>query len=82
MKLQVAQWGNSLAVRLPAECMRAAGLRKGDTVEAKVTPAGQIALTPVKSFDKASFLAQTRKRRAAMPLTAATVERMREQARY
>ncbi|GIK24278.1 MAG: hypothetical protein BroJett006_05240 [Betaproteobacteria bacterium] len=82
MKLQVAKWGNSLAVRLPAECTRAAGLREGDSVEAEVTPAGEITLTPAKPFDKAAFLARTRKRRAAMPLTEATVERMRKEARY
>ena len=82
MKLQVAKWGNSLAVRLPAECTRAAGLRVGDSVEAEVTPAGEITLTPAKPFDKAAFLARTRKRRAAMPLTEATVERMRKEARY
>lgn len=82
MKLQVAKWGNSLAVRLPAECTRAAGLRAGDCVEAEITPAGEITLTPAKPFDKAAFLARTRKRRAAMPLTEATVERMRKEARY
>jgi len=82
MKLQVAKWGNSLAVRLPAECTRAAGLREGDSVEAEITPAGEITLTPAKPFDKAAFLARTRKRRAAMPLTEATVERMRKEARY
>ena len=37
MRLQLAKWGNSLAVRLPVECTRAAGLREGDTVEAEVT---------------------------------------------
>jgi len=26
MKVQVAKWGNSLAIRLPIECVRAAGL--------------------------------------------------------
>ncbi len=82
MKLQVAKWGNSLAVRLPTECARAAGLRAGDSVEAEITPAGEITLTPAKPFDKAAFLARTRKRRAAMPLTEATVERMRKEARY
>lgn len=82
MELQVAKWGNSLAVRLPAECARAAGLRAGDSVEAKVTQAGEITLLPAKPFDKAAFLARTRKHRAAIPLTAATVERMREETRY
>lgn len=82
MKLRVAKWGNSLAVRLPAECTRAAGLRVGDSVEAEVTPAGKITLTPTQPFDKAAFLARTRKRRAAMPLTEPVVERMRKEARY
>ncbi|MDT3737680.1 MAG: AbrB/MazE/SpoVT family DNA-binding domain-containing protein [Denitratisoma sp.] len=80
--MQVAKWGNSLAVRLPAECTRAAGLREGDSVEAEITPAGEITLTPAKPFDKVAFLARTRKRRAAMPLTEATVEGMRKEARY
>jgi antitoxin MazE len=82
MELQVAKWGNSLAVRLPAECARAAGLREGDGVEIQVTAAGQITLTPAKPFDKTAFLARTRKRRAAMPMTEATVERLRDEARY
>jgi len=82
MKLHVAKWGNSLAVRLPAECVRAAGLRDGDSVEAEVTPAGEITLTPAGTFNRAAFLARIRKRRAAMPLTEATVEPLREKARY
>lgn len=82
MKLQVAKWGNSLAVRLPAECARAAGLRAGDSVEAEVTPDGEITLTPAKPFDKTAFLARTRRRRAAMPLTEPVVERMRKATRY
>jgi antitoxin MazE len=82
MQLQVAKWGNSLAVRLPAECARAASLREGDSVEAEVTPAGKITLTPAIPFNKAAFLSRTRKRRAVMPLSQATVEHMRSQARY
>ena len=41
MRLQVAKWGNSLAVRLPVECIRAAGLKEGDEVEAEMTPIGK-----------------------------------------
>jgi antitoxin MazE len=82
MKLQVAKWGNSLAVRLPVQCTRAAGLCEGDSVEAEVTSAGEITLIPARPFDKADFLIRARKRRAAMPLTEATVGRMRKHARY
>lgn len=82
MKLQLAKWGNSLAVRLPVECTRAAGLREGDTVEAEVTPIGEIKLTPAPSFDKSAFLKRSRKLRATMPMTTATVETMRQEDRY
>ena len=30
--MQVAKWGNSLAVRLPADLVRELGLKEGDTV--------------------------------------------------
>ena len=78
----VSKWGNSLAVRLPVECTRAAGLREGDSVEAEVTTAGEITLTPVTSFDKGAFIKRLRKLRAGMPMTTATVERMRREDRY
>ena len=31
--MQVARWGNSLAVRLPAKVVEALGLREGDDIE-------------------------------------------------
>ncbi len=82
MKLQVAKWGNSLAVRIPAECVRAAGLQEGDSVEAAISPAGAITLTPSKPFDKPAFLERVRKLRSKIPMTDPVVERMRRQARY
>ena len=82
MRLQLAKWGNSLAVRLPAECIRATGLRAGDSVEAEVTPAGKITLTPAKPFNKTAFLKQLRERRRGMPVTDSVVARMRETDRY
>ena len=51
-------------------------------MEAAITPAGEITLTPAKPFDKAAFLARSRKRRAAMPRTEPVVGRMRKEARY
>lgn len=82
MKLQVAKWGNSLAVRLPAECIRATGLRAGDSVEAEIDPKGAITLFPAKPFDKTAFLRKLRKLRAGIPLTEPVVERMRQKTRY
>ena len=82
MRLQIAKWGNSLAVRLPMECTRAAGLQEGDSVEASITPAGEITLAPDKAFGKAAFLARLAKLQAAMTMTKPVVERMRREARY
>jgi antitoxin MazE len=82
MRLQLAKWGNSLAVRLPVECTRAAGLREGDSVEAEVTTAGEIRLTPATPFDKGAFIKRLRKLRAGMPMTTATVVLMRREDRY
>ena len=82
MRLQIAKWGNSLAVRLPVECTRAAGLQEGDSVEASITPAGDIILAPERAFDKAVFLNRLARLHAAMPVTEPVVERMRQEARY
>ncbi|MDZ7622502.1 MAG: AbrB/MazE/SpoVT family DNA-binding domain-containing protein [Candidatus Competibacteraceae bacterium] len=82
MRLQVAKWGNSLAVRLPVEYLRAAGLKEGDEVEAEVTSIGEIRLTPTQRFDKAAFLERVRQLRAGLPMTASTVEEMQRGDRY
>ena len=82
MKLQLARWGNSLAVRLPVECIRAAGLKEGDEVEAEVTSVGEIRLKPAPVFDKAAFLQRLSKLRASMPISEAVVEKMRQEDRY
>lgn len=34
--MQIAKWGNSLAVRLPASVVEALGLREGDDIELHV----------------------------------------------
>lgn len=82
MKLLIAKWGNSLAVRLPVEYTRAIGAKAGDTVEAQISPLGQITLIPAENFDKAACLKKLHKLRAAMPVTSSTVETMRTNDRY
>ena len=82
MKQQVGKWGNSLAVRLPAECTKALGLREGDTVELELMPGGEIRLVPTRVLDRAAFVARLDKLHAKLPRTTTTVEAMREQERY
>ncbi len=86
MRLQVAKWGNSLAVRLPVECTRAAGLKEGDEVEAEVTPVGEIRLMPSTKFDKQAFLERLTRLHAKLPVQTEAagvfVRRMRDEDRY
>jgi antitoxin MazE len=86
MRLQLARWGNSLAIRLPVEYLRAAGLSEGDEVEAEVTPLGEIRIAPARTFDKAAFLVRLKKLHARLPLeregAGDVVRRMRDEDRY
>jgi antitoxin MazE len=40
--MQVAKWGNSLAVRIPADVARELGLREGDSVDLRRAADGAI----------------------------------------
>ncbi len=82
MRLQVAKWGNSLAVRLPVDYLRAAGLKEGDELEAQMTAMGEIRLSPMQHFDKVAFLERVAQLRAALPMTATSVAAMRQEERY
>lgn len=77
MRLHIAKWGNSLAVRLPKECVRAANLKEGSSVEASITPEGAIILTHEKMFDKKAFLTRLKKLHDDLPMTEPVVETMR-----
>ena len=80
----MAKWGNSLAVRLPLECLRSAGLKEGD--EAEVTPRGEIPLMPSCVFDKSAFLERLNRLHSEMPMQAEGaddfIRRLREGDRY
>jgi antitoxin MazE len=61
----IRRWGNSLAVRLPADCLRQAGLQEGDQIDIVVGPDGRLSLEPL------------RKLQATMPLTPSVIEECR-----
>jgi antitoxin MazE len=43
-EMQVAKWGNSLAVRIPADVARELGLKEGDEIELRALDSGELAL--------------------------------------
>lgn len=42
--MQVAKWGNSLAVRIPADVARELGLKEGDEVQLRALDSGELAV--------------------------------------
>jgi len=46
MELMVSKWGNSLAVRLPAESAKRIGVGEGDMLVAEVSADGRLILAP------------------------------------
>lgn len=63
--MQVAKWGNSLAVRLPAVVVEALGLKEGDDIEIEI--AGTRTFEIHKKSDAGALLAQLRKYRGRLP---------------
>jgi antitoxin MazE len=63
--MQVAKWGNSLAVRLPAALVEALNLKPGDQIDIKVV--GERAVDIEKTPDRAELLRRLRKYRGMIP---------------
>lgn len=57
--MRVAKWGNSLAVRIPAELVEEMGLKEGDEIEFERTGSNAITLkAPVPFETRLDWLAQ------------------------
>lgn len=63
--MQVAKWGNSLAIRLPASVVHALGLREGDDIEIVVADERRFEVR--RRASSAELLARLRKYRGALP---------------
>ena len=63
--MQVAKWGNSLAVRLPAAVVEALDLKPGDEIQIRV--AGDGGFDVARRPARADWLARLRAYRGALP---------------
>jgi antitoxin MazE len=79
--LQVAKWGNSLALRIPSEVVRQLGLREGSTVEAQLTVDGSLSIRPAQ-WNRKTFALELTEARSAMPMGEPVIEELRSGARY
>lgn len=81
ISLQIAKWGNSLAMRLPSDLVRRFGLREGDTVEAQLTADGALTIRP-EGWSRRAFAAELAQAREALPMGRPVIEDLRNDARY
>jgi len=82
MELAVSKWGNSLALRLPAESAKRIGVGEGDTLIAEVSADGRLVLA---AEGRAIGKAESRRLRRFLDRqkeTAPVVGGMRRAARY
>jgi antitoxin MazE len=54
MNLQIAKWGNSLAIRIPNDVVRTIGFKEGDLVEGSLTADGGLSIRP-RVWDRKAF---------------------------
>lgn len=63
--MQVAKWGNSLAVRLPAVVVEALALKEGDDIEIQI--AGERTFAVARKPGREALLARLRSFRGRLP---------------
>jgi antitoxin MazE len=81
MNLQIAKWGNSLALRIPADYVRRIGIKEGDHVEASMTIDGGISIRAA-TWNRKAFASELEKSRESMPMGESVIEELRRGARY
>ena len=81
MDLQIAKWGNSLALRIPAEYVRSIGIKEGDKVEACLTVDGGLTIRPA-TWNRKAFSKKLAAACAAMPMGESVMDEVRRAGRY
>jgi len=81
MKLQIAKWGNSLAMRIPADYVRHMGIKEGDHMQASLTVDGGLSIRPAK-WDRKAFAGAMEKSRNAMAMGVSVIDELRRGGRY
>lgn len=86
MQLTVSRWGNSLAVRIPAEMARELAIEEGAVVECATTEAGTLELVPAGKMARSERLRdhfdRVNARLAGQTMTTPAARLLREEDRY
>lgn len=81
MNLQIAKWGNSLAVRIPAVYVRQIGIKEGDLLQAHLGADGALNLRPAR-WNRKAFAKELARDSKALPMGTSVMDQLREEARY
>ena len=81
MNLQIAKWGNSLAVRIPADYVRRIGFKEGDKVQASLTVDGGLSIRTAQ-WNRKAFARELMAACREMPMGKSVINEMRRGARY
>jgi len=76
MNLNIGRWGNSLALRIPADYARRAGIKEGDNVQVSLTADGGIAIRPAR-WNRKLFAQELARTRDAMPMGTSVMDEVR-----
>ncbi len=82
LELTVSKWGNSLAVRLPAESARQLRVGEGDTLIAEVAPGGRLILAAEGRAIGKADVRRLRRFVTGQKVTTPVVAGMRRESRY
>ncbi|NMM05984.1 AbrB/MazE/SpoVT family DNA-binding domain-containing protein [Polaromonas sp.] len=81
MNLQIAKWGNSLAVRIPADYVRQIGVKEGDQLQAHLSADGALNLRP-SLWNRKLFAHELTSNTLTLPMGMSVMEQLRQEARY
>ncbi|MFA7242639.1 MAG: AbrB/MazE/SpoVT family DNA-binding domain-containing protein [Sulfuricellaceae bacterium] len=76
MNLQIAKWGNSLAVRIPADYVRHIGIKEGDSVQASLTADGGLSIRS-PHWDRKAFALELLEACQGMPVGESVMDELR-----
>lgn len=81
MNLLIAKWGNSLAVRIPADYVRQIGIKEGDQLQVHLSADGALNLRPAL-WNRKAFAKELMQMREKIPMGKSVMELLRSEARY
>jgi antitoxin MazE len=81
MNIQISNWGNSLALRIPAAIIKEIQLKDGDRVEATLSSDGTLVIRPQK-LDRKTLAKMAKEVRDSMKIGTSVMDELRSGARY